>query len=119
MIGVDWQQLSYIGGTAVGMVTLAGALAWLWRKIVPTTALSNRLDAVGEHLREQDDHLRNQDNEQAKLGESIKRIEHEVFPNSGNSMRDQINQLTKDSAEMRGILATLRDIEIAKQVKGN
>ena len=87
------------GAYAGALVALAGAVALgaaLFKKAVEES-ISHRLDALQTQLNEADEdlaHHNTQVTEQlARLEQCLAEVKAQVFPNSGSSLRDRVDEL--------------------------
>lgn len=92
---MNWEQLGHLadlyGPTGLVVLSTVGIIAFLWkawpviRKFVESV---NTVAALPDTL--------------SGMQKSLSRIEHEVFPNSGQSMRDAVNRTEMRSRTTEG-----------------
>lgn len=113
---MDWAAVSAIGAAAGGTAALGTMVFWVVRKVgpgvrafrafmrhamgVPVNASTGQpgIPSIFERLTKQDEVLSKQNEVLAKQNQILDDIRHEVFPNSGNSLRDRVD---KTATEVR------------------
>lgn len=114
---------------AAGIVTVGGALALLWRLFTAGMKTGKRWDMFLEDWHGTEsrpgrpavpgimERLVAQSERMDQFERDMNLIRHELFPNSGSSMRDAVDRLEKLAVEATAMIPTQRrpDLETAGQ----
>jgi hypothetical protein len=99
---------------AAGIVTVGGALALLWRMITAGIKTGKKWDLFledwhGTEARPGRPAVPGIMQRMVDLEEGLRIIRHEVFPNSGGSLRDAVDRLEKQATELVATIPSPRN----------
>lgn len=98
---------------AAGIVTVGGALALLWKAITATLRTGRKWDMFledwhGTEARPGRPAVPGIMQRMVDLEEGLRQIRHEVFPNSGGSLRDAVDRLERQASELVAVIPAQR-----------